>query len=61
MLQFSPPIHEKPVPLYPTLQLQLYEPLVFEHDALVSHLWSPVSHSTTSDYNIIYLYIMQLK
>ena len=43
------PVHVKPSPSYPSLQSQLYEPLLLMHAAFTWQLfWSGLRHSSTS-------------
>ena len=38
-----------PFPVYPVLQVQLWEPTVLVQYALISQIWLPVAHSSKSE------------
>ena len=42
------PWHDCPSPMYPSVQVQLWEPLVFVHFAFTSQTWILSLHSSTS-------------
>lgn len=42
------PIHLMPFPTQPSLQLHLKLPGTLTHEACMSQLWAPISHSFTS-------------
>ena len=44
------PIHDRPFPTSPGLQVQIKEPAVFVQFAFLSQLWLPSSHSLMSNH-----------